>query len=272
MYSMKKILLLILSLLMIFSFVACSSNNDKNNEETKQPTQSTEQTTPDDETKVPDIEDVEEVDIVVEFSDVIPDGGTYYHNNAKWEDCRKIFEFTLGEKLTTGQTMPEHIMDGDIFIYKNMIYVYNAAFTDEGSYGLKTAELNGWSVYCASAENLEEVLLLNVINNKPVVRASYIFQHEAVTPNLKKIIVSNNIRDVSYLLEDCELQGDLSIMFMGTPEKYKSCLNIHVLPTFNEDKITFESTHTITIFGNCDETIKNAIAGETEVAMNIEIK
>lgn len=269
---MKKFLVLFLSLVMLFTFVACSPKIDKNDEATKQPTQSTEQTAhPDDETKVPDTEDIKKVDNIVDFSDVVPDGGIYYHNNIKWENCRKIFEFELGEKITAGQTMPE-IADGDIFIYKAMCYVYNGAFSDEGSYGLKKANLNGWSVYCLSAENLEEIHLLNTINEKPVVRAAYVFQYDNINVEVKQIIVPENIKDISYLLDECKLRNDISIILKGTPEKYTSCLNISVDPTFNEDKITFESPYTITITGNCDDIIKNAIAGETEVAMVVEVK
>lgn len=268
---MKKILVFILSIAIILSFVACSQNNKVNNEESK-PTQSTEETTTPEktpETTLP--EEDTEVEILNEIVDVVPKGATYYHNNTKWEDCRKIFEFELGEKFTEGQIIPE-VCDGDILIYQNMLYVYNGAFSDSGSYGLKKTELNGWSVYCLSVKGLTEVYLLNAINEKPVVRASYLFQYDNDAFEVTKITVSSNIKDISYMLSDCRLENDLSIIFNGTPEKYASCLNISVPPTFNEDKITYESTHTITISGNCDEVVKNNISGETEVAMNIEIK
>jgi len=269
---MKKFLALFLSLLILFTLVACSPKSDKNDEVIKQPTQSTEQTTlPDEDMQEPDTED--ENNVVVDFSSIVPEKGIYYHNNTKWEDCRKIFEFTLGEKIIAGQSMPEQIADGDIFVYENMIYVYNAAFTDEGSYGLKKADLNGWSVYCGAPRYIEgEMWLLNSINNKPVVKASYISQGEYTSTELKKIVIAENIKDISHLLDDCQLKGDLSIVLMGTPEKYKSCLNISADPILNEDKITFESTYVITVSGDCDETIKNAIAGETDVAMLIEVK
>lgn len=270
---MKKILALVLCLFMFSALVACSPKTN-NDDETQKPTQSTEQTIPsDNETQTPDSEDEEKNDIIVDFSDTVPEGGIYYHNNPEWEGHRKIFEFALGEKIVAGQNMPEQIMDGDIFVYENMIYVYNAAFTDEGSYGLKKADLNGWSVYCGAARYIEgEMWLLNSINNKPVVKASYIFQGDYTSTELKKIVISENIKDISHLLDDCQLQGDLSIVLMGTPEKYKSCLNISADPILNEDKITFESTYVITVSGDCDETIKNAIAGETDVAMLIEVR
>ena len=98
---MKKFLVLFLSLLMLFTLVACSPKSDKNDEATKQPTQSTEQTTlPDEDVQKPDVED--ENNVVVDFSVTVPEEGIYYHNNTKWEDCRKIFEFLYGICYETG--------------------------------------------------------------------------------------------------------------------------------------------------------------------------
>ena len=139
---MKKIFSLLLICCMILSLAACSKKN------TTSDINSIEE-------EFSNITKEEFIPIDLDVKDVVPKGATYY-KQCTWDYAIKFLNLTLGEKLTEGDPLPEP-KTGDVFVFDNLMYIYNAKMVDPLT-GIKIDEkMNGWGVRWANtnAENGE---------------------------------------------------------------------------------------------------------------------
>lgn len=263
---MKKFLLLLLSILIVLSMVACSTEKDNTNTESKNDITSS----------VENEKSTEEDNNPLIISDTIPDGSTYYHNNS-WEQAREIYDFNLGEKLTGGQQMPE-LSTGDIFIHNNIMYIYNAEIKDDKLTFVKNEEMNGWSVRCYARGKTTEINVLSHIQGKPVLSMAYAFASEELSENFNKVIIPETVTNISHLLDYCQVKNDVVFEINSQPTSFEKCFRfknpeIDMESMKNGDGIVWYSNFVFTVTGNCIGEIKNNIAKETgDIKMTVEVK
>lgn len=246
---MKRILICILTLILIFTFTACK---DKSNESTPIDTSSTPQT------------------VGQNIVDVIPAGAIYYQGNS-WSFAQKIIDFNLGTKLEAGQNLPE-VQTGDILVYKNILYVYNAHLTSPISGFIGDDNLKGWGAAYALDIVSEDITILNSIGGNPVVSAAHFFRGQKLTSEFKTITVPPNVTDITGLFDSSLQEGPVTLSLECTPTKYANCLRFAGTPIVEDGKVSFTNDNEIYIEGKCDNNVKMEIAGEKTKGLTTYIK
>lgn len=204
------------------------------------------------------------------IGNVIPEGATYYQGNY-WSFAQKIIDFNLGTKLEAGSNIPD-VQTGDIFVYNNILYVYNAHLTSPISGFIGDDNLNGWGAAYALDTVEQDVVVVNSINGKPVVSVAHFFRGQKITENFKSITLPSNISDITGLFDSSLSEGPITLILNSTPDKFENCFRVSGTPAVEDGKIIFTASGEIYIQGACSEEIKTKIAEEKTDGLTTYIK
>lgn len=190
----------------------------------------------------------------------IPTGGVYYQNN-KWSFAYKINDFELGKKYQAGDTIPD-VQFGDIFVYENIIYVYNAHLTSSISGFVKDETLSGWGAAYVPDVSHKDIKILNSIGNKPVVSAAYFLSGKNLSNDFNSISIPANIKDITGIFDSSVFEGTMHLELNSTPTKFKDCLLFAGDPVIKDGNVSFICNNNVWVEGQCDNDIKMDISGE----------
>ena len=165
----------------------------------------------------------------------IPEGGTYITNCSLSEESGGKLDQTNAVTLSTGDNFQSTVNDGDMYIYKNYIYVHNA-YCDGENWWLTGDE--GWGVkYTGSAAAPDAIL--ESINRVAVVNLSFTFAFNDTIETAP--IIPSTVKSMKVTFLGCaNLKGE--VVVNDDPYEYNSC---------------FEGTsNDIVISGSCSEATK----------------
>lgn len=202
-------------------------------------------------------------------NDEIPTGCTYWYNTIATKGFAEIYELgesaEIGSELVAGQSLVTEPQTGDIFVDgDNYMYVYNMKATKGGKW-IVDETLDGWGVRRISLNKKDSYtkIILNTINHKPVVCASYAFEKALITP--KELTIPATIKDISGMFASTN-PLKINITFEGTPEKYTDCFKESNGFYITEDGrfCDFNTAAIVKISGNCDKDVLNKISQTSE--------
>lgn len=249
---MKKIVAILLCIIFVISIAGCKS-------EEKEVLSNVESTT-----------NVSEELTSLDVINKIPNGGTYYQNNT-WSFAYHITDFQLGTKYQAGDNIPD-VQFGDIFIYENIIYVYNAHLTSSISGFVKDEQLEGWGAAYVPDVSHKDIKILNSIGNKPVVSAAYLLSGKHLANDFNSVIVPVNVKDITGLFDSSFFEGTLHLELNSVPTKFANCLLFAGDPVIKNGNVSFVCNSNVWIEGQCDNDIKMNIAGEKTDGIKTYIK
>ena len=159
------------------------------------------------------------------------------------------------------------------------MYVYNAEFSHEKFSYIKSENLNGWIAKCNGSvsplnNDTKTMFILSHIQGKPVVSLSHAFLNEEINKRLEKVVIPYTVTDISYLLHGAGLKTNIIFEINGKPTKYEKCFkfadaDLDTEATAEQGELAYKSDFVITVTGKCDQSVKEAIAKETEdIKMN----
>ena len=205
-----------------------------------------------------------------DITDIVPEGGIYYHKNS-WSFAQTIQEFNLGTKLEAGQKLPE-TLTGDILVYENTIYVYNAHLTSPISGFIGDDTLNGWGAAYGLDVASKDINILNSINEHPVVSVAHFFRGQKISKDLKKITIPKNVVNITGMFDSSLQEGPITLSLESTPIEFANCLRFAGTPIVENGKVTFTNENEIYIEGSCDNETKMKIAEEKTQGITTYIK
>lgn len=139
-------------------------------------------------------------------SGIIRNGGTYTK--------------TDGTILNAGDKFPDIIADGDIYIYGDYEYHYNASYNSDDSNWKADTTLNGWGARVLDNTKEKYEPILECINGKDIVTLRECFQKckaLKVAPS-----IPNNVKYMAYTFANCENLIDISSVIIPN-----SAIDIH---------------------------------------------
>ncbi len=128
---------------------------------------------------------------------IVPEGGTYYVG---------VTSTTTGDytgttaTYTAGQSMPEIVSNGDVFVYGDYEYRYNYYYNSSKWYGKNS---NGWGVRVLDTTKTEYGAILENINGQPIKSLSHTF---ALCTSLTTApLIPNSVVDLYRTFIQCTL-------------------------------------------------------------------
>ena len=202
-------------------------------------------------------------------NEIVPSGCTYFYNTSATKGFGDIYELgkdsEIGDKIVAGEKMINKPHTGDIFLDgDSYMYIYNMKATENGKWVIDET-LNGWGVRRISINKKEPYTktMLNIINQEPVVCASYAFARAFITP--ETLTIPATVKDISYMFYHTN-PLTINVVFEGTPEKYDGCFKESNGFYITEDGqfCDFNASAIVRISGNCQEKVLNEIVKTSE--------
>lgn len=141
-------------------------------------------------------------------SGIIPEGATY-------TVC------STGTVLEAGDEFPNSTETGDVYVYEDYQYHYNALY--EWVSEIKKNDwcpnnsLNGWNVRVLDKTKSEYSVILESINNEPITSLNCTFIGCDSLRNVRGLAIPENVTDMSHVFSNCRALYDISGLII--PEK-----------------------------------------------------
>lgn len=177
-------------------------------------------------------------DSSLNISGTVPEGGTYYVG---------VTSTTLGDytgytsKYESGDSLPETVNDGDVFIYEDYEYRYNM-YPTPSSWTLNTSA-NGWGVCVTDKTKDAYTEIASSINNQSITDMRYTFYK--CTNLINTPSLPNTVKTLHWTFEECSSLTNAPIIPDGVTSMnttFGSCTALTTAPVIPDSVTNMQST------------------------------